>query len=117
MDGGNMRRVVWLVVFGLLAIPVFAANETFTDVPVVDVNCSKKVAADPDSHTRACALKCQESGFGIVTKDKQFLKLDANGNAQIVAALKASDKKNHLRADVTGEVQGDMVKVSSVKLL
>jgi hypothetical protein len=117
MDGGNMRRIVWLVVFGLLAIPVFAANETFTDVPVVDVNCSKKVAADPDSHTRACALKCQESGFGIVTKDKQFLKLDANGNAQIVAALKASDKKNHLRADVTGEVQGDMVKVSSVKLL
>jgi len=112
-----MRRIVWLVVFGLLAIPVFAANETFTDVPVVDVNCSKKVAADPDSHTRACALKCQESGFGIVTKDKQFLKLDANGNAQIVAALKASDKKNHLRADVTGEVQGDMVKVSSVKLL
>ena len=75
------------------------------------------MAADPDSHTRACALKCQESGFGIVTKDKQFLKLDANGNAQIVAALKASDKKNHLRADVTGEVQGDMVKVSSVKLL
>jgi hypothetical protein len=117
MDGGNMRRIVWLVVFGLLAIPVFAANETFTDVPVVDVNCSKKVAADPDSHTRACALKCQESGFGIVTKDKQFLKLDANGNAQIVAELKASDKKNHLRADVTGEVQGDMVKVSSVKLL
>ena len=112
-----MRRIVWLVVFGLLAIPVFAANETFTDVPVVDVNCSKKVAADPDSHTRACALKCQESGFGIVTKDKQFLKLDGNGNAQIVAALKASDKKNHLRADVTGEVQGDMVKVSSVKLL
>jgi len=29
-----MRRIVWLVVFGLLAIPVFAANETFTDVPV-----------------------------------------------------------------------------------
>jgi hypothetical protein len=112
-----MRRVVFLAVFGLLATPVFAASETFTDVPVVDVNCSKKVAADPDSHTRACALKCQGSGFGIVTKDKQFLKLDANGNAQVISALKASDKKDHLRADVIGEVQGDTVKVSSVKLL
>jgi hypothetical protein len=112
-----MRRLVSLAVFGLLTTPVFAATETFTDVPVVDVNCSKKVAADPDSHTRACALKCQESGFGIVTKDKQFLKLDANGNAQIISALKGSDKKDHLRADITGEVQGDRVKVSSVKLL
>jgi hypothetical protein len=116
MDGGDMRKVVSLVVFGLLAMPLLAANETFTDVAVVDVNCSKKVAADPDSHTRACALKCQESGFGIVTKDKQFLKLDANGNAQVIAALKASDKKDHLRADVTGDVQGDRVKVNSFQL-
>jgi hypothetical protein len=112
-----MKKVASFVVLGLFAVPVFAANETFSDVPVVDVNCSKKVAADPDSHTRACALKCQESGFGIVTKDKQFLKLDAKGNAEVVAALKASDKKDHLRADVTGNVEGDTLKVSSVKLL
>lgn len=112
-----MRKLASFAVLGLFAVPVFAANEAFTDVPVVDVNCSTKVAADPDSHTRACALKCQQSGFGIVTKDKQFLKLDANGNAQVIAALKASDKKDHLRANVTGDVQGDTIKVSSVKLL
>src|SRR5690349_3753649 len=111
-----MRKIVLTVVLTAFAVPVFAANETFSDVPVVDVNCSKKVSADPDSHTRACAVKCQESGFGIVTKDKQFLKLDANGNAQVIAALKASDKKDHLRADVTGDVQGDTVKVSSFQL-
>src|SRR5437879_7938268 len=103
----------FLVVAWLCAVPAFGAAESYKDVAVVDVNCSKKVAADPDSHTRACALKCQESGFGIVTKDKQFLKLDANGNAQVIAALKASDKKDHLRADVTGDVQGDRVKVNS----
>src|SRR5258705_1415792 len=112
-----MRRLASLLVLGMLAIPVLAASEAFTDVPVVDVNCSKKVAADPDSHTRACALKCQESGFGIVTKEKQFLKLDASGNAQVVSALKSSDKKDHLRATVTGEVQGDTVKVTSGQLL
>jgi len=111
-----MRKIVLTVVLTAFAVPVFAANETFNDVPVVDVNCSKKVSADPDSHTRACAVKCQESGFGIVTKDKQFLRLDANGNAQVIAALKASDKKDHLRADVTGDVQGDTVKVSSFQL-
>ena len=105
------------LLFGLSAMPALAAVETYKDVPVVDGNCSKKVAADPDSHTRPCALKCAASGFGIVTRDKQFLKFDAEGNTKIVEALKASDKKDHLRVDVTGDVQGDTLKVTSIKLL
>ncbi len=92
--------------------------ETYKDLSAaVDVNCSEKVAADPDSHTRACALKCEGNGFGIVTKDQQFLKFDASGNARIVEALKPSDKKDHLRADVSGDVQGETLKVTFVKLL
>jgi hypothetical protein len=113
-----MRKAVsFLVLLGLAAMPALAAVETYKDVPVVDVNCSKKVTADPDSHTRACALKCAASGFGIVTKDKQFLKFDAEGNAKVADALKASDKKDHLRVDVSGDVQGDTLKVTSIKLL
>jgi hypothetical protein len=113
-----MRKVAsFLALFGLCAMPAFAAVETYKDVPVVDVNCSKKVAADPDSHTRACALKCEKSGYGIVTQDKQFVKFDVDGNAKIVEALKASDKKDHLRVDVTGDLQGDTLKVTSIKLL
>ena len=113
-----MRKAVsFLVLLGLAAMPALAAIETYKDVSVVDVNCSTKVAADPDSHTRACALKCAASGFGIVTKDKQFLKFDAEGNAKIADALKASDKKDHLRVDVSGDVQGDTLKVTSIKLL
>lgn len=113
-----MRKLAsFCLLLGLCAIPAFAMAETYKDVPVVDVNCSKKVAADPDSHPRACALKCEASGFGIVTKDQKFLKFDAAGNASIVEALKASDKKDHLRVDVSGDVQGDTLKVTSVKLL
>ena len=113
-----MRKLAsFFVLFGLCAMPAFGAVETYKDVSVVDVNCSTKVTADPDSHTRACALKCAASGFGIVTQDKHFLKFDAEGNAKIVEALKASDKKDHLRVDVSGDVQGDMLKVASIKLL
>jgi len=113
-----MNKVAsFLVLVGLCAVPALATAEDYKDVPVVDVNCSKKVAADPDSHPRACALKCAASGFGIVTKDKQFLKFDAVGNKEIVEALKASGKKDHLRVDVTGDVQGDTLKVTSIKLL
>ena len=74
-----MRKLAsFFVLFGLCAMPAFAAVETYKDVSVVDVNCSKKVAADPDSHTRACALKCEKSGYGIMTQEKRFLKFDAS---------------------------------------
>jgi len=38
-------------------------------------------------------------------------------NKRIVEALKASEKKDHLRVDVSGEAQGDTLKVTSIKLL
>jgi len=112
-----MRKLASLfLLLGLFALPALAA-ETYKDVPVVDVNCSKKAASAPDSHTRECALKCAASGFGIVTQDQKFLKFDADGNAKITEALKASDKKDHLRVDVSGDVQGDTLKVTSIQLL
>lgn len=113
-----MRRLCsWVVLLGLCASPALAIAESYDNVPVVDVNCSRKAAADPDSHTRDCALQCAGSGFGIVTKDQHFLKFDAGGNAKVAEALKASTKKDHLRVNVTGDVQGDTLKVASVTLL
>ncbi len=113
-----MRRLASVVVLSALcAAPAFAAVTSYQNVPVLDVSCSKKAAADPDSHTRECALGCAKSGFGIMTKGQQFLKFDAAGNEKIVEALKASPKKDHLRVNVNGEVEGDTLKVSSVKLL
>ena len=106
-----------LLLFGLGALPALAANETYKDVSVIDVNCSKKAAADPDSHTRACAIQCAMSGYGILTADKKFIKFDQAGNAKIAEALKASAKKDHLRVDVSGDLDGDTLKVASLKLL
>jgi hypothetical protein len=106
-----------LLTVGLLASTALAETKTFNDVSVVDVACSTKVAADADSHTRDCAMKCQKSGFAIVTSDKQILKLDAAGNAKVLEELKASKKSDHLRVNVSGDVQGDTLNVTSVKLL
>ncbi|HYL63782.1 MAG TPA: hypothetical protein VE077_14275 [Candidatus Methylomirabilis sp.] len=112
-----MRKLSSLLILGLFALPAFAASESYKDVSVVDVNCSTKAAANPDAHPRACALKCEASGFGIITADKKFIKFDAAGNEKITTELKASSKKDHLRVDVEGDLEGDVLKVSSVKLL
>jgi hypothetical protein len=52
------------------------------------------------------ALKSAASGFGVVTKGQQFLEFEAAGEAKIVDALKASDRKDHLRVDVRGRGAG-----------
>ena len=43
--------------------------------------------------------------------------LESAGNKKIAAALKASTKKDHLRVNVSGDVQGDTLKVTSITLL
>ena len=101
-----MKLLASLLMAGLMATPALAATKTFNDVSVIDVACSKKAAATADAHTRECALACEKSGFGIVTEDKKFLKFDAG-----------SDKTDHLRVNVSGDVDGDTLKVTSVKLL
>jgi len=112
-----VRKFGWLALTLTLAFAQLAAAESFKDVPIVDKNCSAKVASAPDTHTRDCALKCAASGFGIITSDQKFLKFDEAGNKQITQELKASSKKDHLRVDVDGTVEGDTLKVTSVKLL
>jgi len=85
--------------------------------PIITAHSVELRLVPADSHTRDCALACTKSGFGILTKDQRFLKFDAAGNAKIVEALKASDKKDHLRVNVNGDLQGDTLKVSSITLL
>jgi hypothetical protein len=110
----NRIKVAGLAV--LFAVPVLCAAETWTDVPIVDVSCSAKVKANPDAHTRDCALQCSKSGYVIITSDGTVLKLDSKGNQEAIVALKASASKDHLRATVTGEREGDTIKVKSLKI-
>ena len=98
----------------LIALP--CAAETWTNAALVDVACSSKVKADPDVHTRDCAIKCEKTGYALVTSDGAVLKLDEKGNREAIAALKASTKADHLHATVVGDRDGDIIKVKSLKM-
>lgn len=111
-----MKRLVFLLSF-VLALPAFAAAESWTNVSIVDTQCSKKVAANPDAHTRSCALACAKSGFGVIDKNGQYLKFDSKGNQEATKLLQSSSEKDHLRVDVTGKKQGDIIHVQSLKMM
>jgi len=105
-----------VVALGLLVAPAVALADSWTNVSLVDVNCSAKVAANPDAHTRSCALECAKSGYGVFTTDGKYLKLDTEGSKQALALLKASDRKDHLRVNLTGTLAGETIQVSAIEM-
>lgn len=105
-----------LAALTLLALPGAVAAETWTKVALVDGMCAKKAKDVPDAHTRDCAIKCASGGYGIFTAEGRYLKFDEHGSEQALAALKASDRKDHLRVDVKGTLEGDRIAVDSVAL-
>ncbi|MGA7238635.1 MAG: hypothetical protein WBY44_23340 [Bryobacteraceae bacterium] len=51
-----------------------------------------------------------------MTADGTYLKFDAQGNEKATAALNASHATDHLRVTVTGDRDGDVIKVKSLKM-
>ncbi|HKB70105.1 MAG TPA: hypothetical protein VKH46_04625 [Thermoanaerobaculia bacterium] len=107
-----------LLMLAAAALPAMLRAESWKNVALVDSMCAGKAAVEaaPDSHTTKCAIQCQASGYGILTADGRYLKLDRKGNEQAAAALKATNKADHLRVDLEGERQGDEIEVRSLSL-
>jgi len=106
---------------------VFAAFASFASAAeiqgvLMDKACSTKAVqggqAVADAHTRQCALApaCQKTGYGVYTSDGKYLTFDDAGNQKALAALKASKKTDNMKVDVIGDMDGDSIKVSSLKL-
>jgi len=109
----------WLTAALVLATVVVAASafaEEWKNVPLIDKMCLNKVKADPDSHPASCLRMCAESGYGILTSDGKWIPLDAAGNDMALKALKATDKKDHIRVNVTGELSANTIKVTALTI-
>ncbi len=121
-----------LCVPALLASFAAVASAAQVQGILIDQMCSSKaevrVVSGPrlvggmivaEAETRECALMpaCQRSGYGVFTYDNKFLKFDTAGNHKALAALRATKKEDDLKVEVTGEIQGDMIKVATLKLV
>jgi len=105
-----------LILVAILMFSLSGFATTWNNVALMDKNCSRKAASDPDSHTRDCALQCSSSGYGIITADGKFLKFDKAGDQQSLKLLKSTDRKDHLRVTVDGEEKDGTLAVKSIKL-
>jgi hypothetical protein len=112
----SRKSLLTAMMLSILALPAIAAAEMWKDVPLIDHNCVNKVKADPDKHTTSCLLMCAGSGYGVLTSDGTWVKLDKKGNQEALAALKATTKTAGIRVTVEGKRSGDMIKVSSLAI-
>lgn len=114
----NVKRIGYVFGAIVMAWSINAgAAQTWTKVSMVDSMCALKVKADPDNHTRECAMQCAKGGYGILASDGTYLKFDKAGNEQAAAILKASKAADHLRVTVTGDRKGDTISVASLQLV
>ncbi len=91
---------------------------------LVDQNCGKRMVMDDvkksdakaAKHTKDCSLDetCEAAGFGIVTGGK-FYKFDERGNKKAIDYLTASKKEDNIKIEVTYTMDGDKMKVESIK--
>jgi hypothetical protein len=122
----------FLCVAALLAGASAVASAAQVQGILIDEMCSSKaevrIVSGPrleggmivaEAHTRECALMpaCQKSGYGVFTYGNKFLKFDEAGSRKALAAIRASKKEDDLKVEVTGEIQGNTIKVASLKLI
>jgi len=111
-----MKKIVLATLLLALALPLSAA--TWKGVALMDAGCAthKEKTDEPDSHTKTCAMRCgSKTGYGAVV-DGKFIKFDKKGDELTEAALKKTDKSDHLRADVTGEMKDGKIEVSAIEI-
>ena len=115
-------RTLGLLLVCALAVTAFGAEKATVKGFLVDKMCASQHAAEGEKfgkmHKRECALMpdCVKSGYGVLTADGKYLKFDADGDKKAEAALKASKKRDDLRVSVTGEQEGETIKVATLKL-
>lgn len=116
----SMRKIA--VLFCLMAgLQCLAAAEL--QGVIADWNCTEAMVRNGREATlrqrSGCSLvkNYKRAGYGLITDDKKFYRLDDAGNRQARQLLGGTTDKDNLRVVVTGEIEGNTIKVTNMSLL
>jgi hypothetical protein len=115
-----MLRKTTLFCLLAAAVPLQAAE---IQGYLADWNCVKDIVKNGEEKTfqrrKSCSLQdnYQRSAYGLITDDKKFYRLDDAGNKHALELLPKSPKRDTLHVVVTGDVSGNLIKVTEMSLL
>ncbi|MDQ2710992.1 MAG: hypothetical protein M3Y24_01950 [Acidobacteriota bacterium] len=90
---------------------------------VADWNCVKPMLKNGREATlkqnRNCSMMkdYNRAAYGLITIDKKYYRLEDPGNAKIHQLLKGTQDKDNLKVIVTGDIDGDTIKVVNISEL
>jgi hypothetical protein len=111
------------LLLSLLAISAAEVSAADIQGVIADWNCVRPMVENGREKTlrnnRSCSLmkNYNRDAYGLITDDKKYYRLDDPGNAKIRQILKDSPDKDNLHVVVTGDVDGDTLKVGNISLL
>lgn len=116
-----MRRLLTPILW-LLAISS-ALPATDLQGVIADWNCTQDMVrygrAKVLKQNRSCSMmkNYNRAAYGLITDDKKFYRLDENGNKLARELLAHSPDKDNLKVIVSGDIEGDTIKVANMSLL
>ena len=90
---------------------------------IADWNCTQDMVREGREkvlkQNRGCSMmkNYNRAAYGLITRDKKYYRLDDNGNKLARELLGNSPDKDNLKVIVTGDIEGDTIKVTNMSLL
>lgn len=90
---------------------------------VTDWNCTQAMVQNGRENTlrrnRSCSLmkNFERSAYGLITQGKQFYRLEDPGNQHVLQLLRNTPDKDNLKVVVSGDIQGNTIKVANMSIL
>ncbi len=115
-------RMTIITLFLTAVLTSSVKAEDFQGV-LTDWKCTERMVKDGREKTlkndRSCSLRknSARSEYGLITDEKKFFKLDPAGIKQARELLNNSHDKDNLRVIAHGELDGNVIKVSTMSIL
>ncbi len=111
------KLFIFSILILMIGALVLAEAKTYNGT-LLDKVCSASASnpAKVAKHTKECALmeSCVPGGYGVVV-DGKYLKFDEKGDKLASEWLAKTDKERDLQITVTGTLDGDVLKVETLK--
>jgi hypothetical protein len=117
----TMRKLAKVIVFPVLAAGLAAAADL--QGVLADWNCTPDMARNGRAkvlkRNRSCSLNrnYNRDAYGLIMPDNRYYRLDDNGARLARELLGNSPTKDNLKVIVTGDIDGDTIKVANMSLL
>jgi hypothetical protein len=104
---------------------VFTAASYGTELQGVlaDWNCTQAMVRHGRAKVLKQRLSCslmknvRRAAYGLITQDKKYYRIDPQSNDRVLQILANTPDKDNTKVVISGDLQGDTLKINTISLL